>query len=83
MRLLLAERRGQPDREMVGAVMVVVELGEELALHAPRGLAPRDLLGRLGQREADAPAAARRACATDRGPRVAGRFDRGRVAMAP
>jgi hypothetical protein len=33
---------------MVGAVMVIVELGEELALHAPRGLAPRDLLRRLG-----------------------------------
>ena len=54
-RLLLAERRGQPDREMVGAVMVIVELGEELAFHAPRGLAPRDLLRRLGERQANRP----------------------------
>src|SRR5204863_5562122 len=43
-RLLLAERRGQPYREMVSPVMVIVELGEQLALDPPRGLTPRHLL---------------------------------------
>jgi hypothetical protein len=47
-RLLLAERCRQPDREMIGAVVVIVELGEELAPHPPRGLAPGDLLRGLG-----------------------------------
>jgi hypothetical protein len=51
-RLLLAERRRQPDSEMVGAVMVVVELREELSAHAPRGLAPRELFGGVGKRQA-------------------------------
>src|SRR6185503_14538381 len=51
--LLLAERRRQPDREVVGAVVVIVELGEELAAHPPGGLPPRDLLRALGQRQTD------------------------------
>jgi hypothetical protein len=34
-------------------VMVVIHLREHLALHAPGRLAPRLLLGGLGQREAD------------------------------
>jgi hypothetical protein len=52
-RFLLAERRRQPHGQVVGTVMVIVELGEELASHAPRGLAPRDLLRRFGQGQAD------------------------------
>jgi len=40
---------------MVGAVMMIVELREELAAHAPCGLAPRELFGGIGQREADRP----------------------------
>src|SRR5207253_932701 len=51
--LLLAEWRGQPHGEMVGAMVVIVELGEELASHSPRRLAPRDLLGGFGQRQTD------------------------------
>jgi hypothetical protein len=33
---------------MVGAVVVIVELSEELASHSPRGLAPRDLFRGFG-----------------------------------
>jgi hypothetical protein len=51
--LLLADRGRQPDRQVIGAVMVIVELREEPAAHPPRGLAPRELFGRLGQRETD------------------------------
>src|SRR5215475_8565409 len=54
-RFLLAQRRGQPHREVIGAVVMVVELREELALHAPGRLAPRDLLRGLGESETDAP----------------------------
>jgi len=50
---LLAERCREPDREMVGAVMMVVELREELPAHAPGGLAPRELFGGVGKGEAD------------------------------
>jgi len=52
-RLLLAERRREPDREVIGAVMVIVELGEQAPAHAPRGLAPRDFLCGVRQRQAD------------------------------
>jgi hypothetical protein len=52
-RLLLTERRGQPYGEVLGAVMVIVELGEQPSAYAPRGLAPRHLLDGLGQRQAD------------------------------
>jgi hypothetical protein len=38
---------------MIGAVVVVVELREQPSAHAPRGLAPRHLLGRFRQRQAD------------------------------
>jgi len=37
--------------------MVVVELREELAAYPKGGLAPGDLLSRLGQRQADRPQA--------------------------
>jgi hypothetical protein len=52
-RFLLAERRGEPHRQMVGAVVVIVELGEEPAAHAPRRLAPRELLGGVRQGQTD------------------------------
>jgi hypothetical protein len=38
---------------MIGTVVMVVELREELALHAPGRLAPRDLLRGLGPGETD------------------------------
>src|SRR5262249_49934529 len=50
---LLAERCREPHREMVGAVMMVVELREELSAHAPGGLAPRELLGGVGKSQTD------------------------------
>jgi len=46
----------EPDRDVLGAVMVRVHLGEDLS-HPPGELAPGDLLSDAGQREADAPQA--------------------------
>src|SRR5262249_62106059 len=51
-RLLLAERRGQPHSEMIGAVVMIVGLSEQLALHPPPGFAPLDLLHRGGLAQA-------------------------------
>src|SRR5215470_14783170 len=50
---LLAERCREPHREMVGAVMMVVELREEFAAHSPGGLAPRNLFGGIGKGQTD------------------------------
>src|SRR5207249_5596478 len=55
-RLLCTERLGQPDGEVSGAVMMVVEHREDLALACePRRLAVRDLLVGVGKRHADPP----------------------------
>ncbi len=71
---LHAHLRGQPDREVVGTMVMVVELGEEPAADPPGRLAPRDLLRGLREREADPPQALRRRqrCSA-RPPRLRGR----------
>src|SRR5262245_3309861 len=54
--LLRPERLGEPHGDVLGAVMVAIEHGEDLALaREPGGLAVRDLLDRLGKRHADRP----------------------------
>ena len=54
--LLRAERLRQPHREVLGAVVMVVEHREDLALaREPGGLAVRELLVRFGERHADLP----------------------------
>jgi antitoxin PrlF len=55
-RLLQPGGHREPDRDVLGAVMVRIHLGEDLS-HPPGELAPGDLLGDPGQREADAPQA--------------------------
>jgi hypothetical protein len=53
-RLLGAETGGEPHREVLRPVVVVVEHREDLALaREPGRLAVRELLDRLGQGEAD------------------------------
>src|SRR5262249_16888451 len=52
-RLLRTERHGQPHTHVFGAVMMVVELSEQLALNAECRLTPGDLFGRLGEGEAE------------------------------
>lgn len=51
--LLHQEGGSQPDGKAIGAVVMIVELGEHLAGYVPRRLPVRELLDRLGQRETD------------------------------
>jgi hypothetical protein len=52
-RLLQPRRDREPDRDMVGPVMMRVHLGEDLP-DPPRELAPSDRLGDPGKRQTDA-----------------------------